>query len=721
MASQFTPTTPETPIDNNELVVHSEMMADHEILPDEMMLNNEIVPMEMQENSLGTPLNGSEMQPKKRRKKKSMVWEFFTIEAVGNGCRRACCKQCKQSFAYSQGCKVAGTSHLKRHIAKGTCAAVLRNQLNNNPYSAPAKMRGYRGTTTTAAATTTTDTPKRRYRTATTPFIAFDSDRCRQEISRMTIMHDYPLHMVEHPGFVAFVQSLQPRFDMVSFNTVQGDCVATYLREKQAIHKVIEGMPGRICLTLDMWSSHLRVGYMFITGQFIDSDWKIHRKVLNVIMEPYPDSDTAFSHAIAVCLSDWSIEGKLFSVTINQPLTDSAIDNVRALLSVKNPLILNGQLLVGNCLARTLSSIAVDALNFAHEAIKRVRDSVKYVKTSESNEERFLELKQHLQVPTTKNLSLDDQTQWNTTFEMLIAAYELKEVFSCLDTSDPDYKGGPSAEDWKQVETLYNYLKILFDTANLLSAPTIPTTNTFFHEAWKIQLELARAAVSEDPFVSGLTKSMQEKFDKYWKSCCLILSIAVIVDPRFKMKLVEFSFSKIYGDDAATYVRIVDEGIHELFQDYVALPLPLTPTYIEEANGGAVNTQDAQELSTNELGLTDFDAFIMETSSQQSRSELDQYLEESLLPRVHEFDVVGWWKLNRMKYPTLSKMARDILTIPVSTAPADSVFSTVHKEMDRYRCSLRPETVEALVCAKDWQQNELVKSITAPIKMEVPI
>nr|GMD78893.1 zinc finger BED domain-containing protein DAYSLEEPER-like [Ipomoea batatas] len=711
MASQFTPTTPETPIDNNELVVHSEMMADHEILPDEMMLNNEIVPMEMQENSLGTPLNGSEMQPKKRRKKKSMVWEFFTIEAVGNGCRRACCKQCKQSFAYSQGCKVAGTSHLKRHIAKGTCAAVLRNQLNNNPYSAPAKMRGYRGT----------DTPKRRYRTATTPFIAFDSDRCRQEISRMTIMHDYPLHMVEHPGFVAFVQSLQPRFDMVSFNTVQGDCVATYLREKQAIHKVIEGMPGRICLTLDMWSSHLRVGYMFITGQFIDSDWKIHRKVLNVIMEPYPDSDTAFSHAIAVCLSDWSIEGKLFSVTINQPLSDSAIDNVRALLSVKNPLILNGQLLVGNCLARTLSSIAVDALNFAHEAIKRVRDSVKYVKTSESNEERFLELKQQLQVPTTKNLSLDDQTQWNTTFEMLIAAYELKEVFSCLDTSDPDYKGGPSAEDWKQVETLYNYLKILFDTANLLSAPTIPTTNTFFHEAWKIQLELARAAVSEDPFVSGLTKSMQEKFDKYWKSCCLILSIAVIVDPRFKMKLVEFSFSKIYGDDAATYVRIVDEGIHELFQDYVALPLPLTPTYIEEANGGAVNTQDAQELSTNELGLTDFDAFIMETSSQQSRSELDQYLEESLLPRVHEFDVVGWWKLNRMKYPTLSKMARDILTVPVSTAPADSVFSTVHKEMDRYRCSLRPETVEALVCAKDWQQNELVKSITAPIKMEVPI
>ncbi|XP_019189585.1 PREDICTED: zinc finger BED domain-containing protein DAYSLEEPER-like isoform X2 [Ipomoea nil] len=709
---------------HGEMVEHGEMVAHHELIPHDEMLfnnnvdNNEIVPMETPMDYIETPPNSLETQPNKRRKKKSIVWEHFTIETVGNGCRRACCKQCKQSFAYSQGSKVAGTSHLKRHIAKGACPVVLRNQQqqqqqNNSPYSEPTKLVAYEAST---------EPPKRRYRTASTPFFAFDPDRCRHEISRMIIMHEYPLHMVEHPGFVAFVRNLQPRFDMVSFNTVQGDCVATYLREKQSIQKVIEGMPGRICLTLDMWSSCLKVGYVFITGQFLDSEWKIHRKILNVIMEPYPDSDTAFSHAIAACLSDWSMEGKLFSVTINQPLTDNnAAENVRALLSVKNPLILNGQLLLGNCLAHTLSSIAEDALKYMHETVKKVRDSVKYVKTSESHEEKFLELKYQLQVPSTKVLTLDDKTQWNTTYEMLLAASELKEVFSCLDTSDPDYTGGPSMDDWKKVETLCAYLKILFDTANLLTAPTISTTNTFFHEAWKIQLELARAAASEDPFISGLTKSMQEMFDNYWKSCCLILAIAVVMDPRFKMKLVEFSFSKIYGDDAAKYVKFVDEGIHELFMEYVALPLPLTPTYIEEANGGAIKTED-EGLSGNGLGFSDFDVYIMETTSQQSKSELDQYLEESLLPRVHEFDVVGWWKLNRKKYPTLSKMARDILTVPVCTVPADSVFCTASKEMSSYRCSLRPETVEALICAKDWLQNETTENMmTQPIKMEVPI
>ncbi|KAF3652555.1 Zinc finger BED domain-containing protein RICESLEEPER 2 [Capsicum annuum] len=706
---------------NHEMVPENEMMHEHhmvfgnEIVPsnemvpdDEMIPLNEMVLAEPEPNYIETPPNNPETQPSKRRKKKSIVWEHFTIENIGNGTRRAQCKQCKQSFAYSTGSKVAGTSHLKRHIAKGTCPVVLRNQQNNQltPYSTPPKMSGYGGST---------DAPKRRYRTASAPYLAFDPDRCRQEISRMIIMHDYPLHMVEHPGFLSFVRNLQPRFDMLSFNTVQGDCVATYLREKQAIQKVIEGVPGRICLTLDMWSSCYNVGYMFITGQYIDSEWKIHRKILNIIMEPYPDSDTAFSHAVAACLSDWSMEGKLFSVTINQPLGDAAVDNLRALLSVQNPLVLNGQLLVGSCLARTLSSIAQGAFVFLHGTVKKVRDSVKYVKTSESHEEKFLDLKQQLQVPSTKTLSLDDQTQWNTTYEMLLAASELKEVFSCLDTSDPDYKDAPSMEDWKQVEVLCNYLKTVFDTANLLTAPTVPTTNTFFHEAWKIQLELVRAAGSEDPFISSLTKTMQEEFDKYWKNCCLILAIAVVMDPRFKVKLVEFSFTKIYGEEAGTYVNIVEEGIHELFREYVALPLPLTPAYAEEVNDGALKQENGG------AGLTDFDAYIMETTSQQSRSELDQYLDESLLPRVHEFDVVGWWKLNRIKYPTLSIMARDILSVPVSTVTSDSVFSTAGKEMDRYRCSLRPETVEALICAKDWLQNASVNTLHAPIKMEVPI
>ncbi|XP_054821428.1 zinc finger BED domain-containing protein DAYSLEEPER-like [Prosopis cineraria] len=681
-------------VNNNQLIVSQ---SQYEIVNTETPPSYEIIDASAQPND---EERAPETQPSKRRKKKSVVWEHFTIETISPGCRRACCKQCKQSFAYSTGSKVAGTSHLKRHIAKGTCSALLRNQQQNQltPYTPRGRGSGGGGAS---------DTPKRRYRSPSTPYMIFNQDRCRHEIAKMIIMHDYPLHMVEHPGFVTFVQNLQPQFNMVTFNTIQGDCVDAYLREKQNLMKYFEGIPGRICLTLDMWTSSQSVGYVYINAHFVDIDWKLRRRILNVVMEPYPDSDSALSHAVAVCLSDWSLEGRLFSITSNQALNGAAFENLRPLLSVKNPLILNGQLVLGNCIARELSRVATDLLGSAQDIVRKIRSSVKYVKTSESREEKFLELKQQLQVPSEKNLFIDDQTQWNTTYQMLVAASELKEVFCCLDTSDPDYKGAPTMQDWRLVETLCTCLKPIYDVANILTTTTNdPAAITFFQEVWKLQLELARAVMSEDPFVRNLNKIMQEKIEKYWRECSLVWAIAVVMDPRLKMKFVEYSFSRVLGEDAHEYIKIVDDGIHELFHEYDALPLPLTPAY---PGGGKGNQTKTEEYPGGTLlsdsGLTDFDAYIMETSSQQMKSELDQYLEESLLPRVPEFDVLGWWRLNRVKYPTLSKMARDILCIPVSTVPPHSAFDAKSKEMDQYRISLRPETVEALVCAKDWMQH----------------
>nr|GEY99809.1 zinc finger BED domain-containing protein DAYSLEEPER-like [Tanacetum cinerariifolium] len=400
-------------------------------------------------------------------------------------------------------------------------------------------------------------TPKRRPKTASVP-VAFDPDTCGHEIAQMIILHGYPLHMVEHKEFMAFLHNLQPKFNLL---TVQDDCVATYVSERSTIENLIEQMPGRICLTLDPWNSNNTTGYIFIRGQFTDSEWNIRKRLLKVVMEPYPESDSAFTNAVSACLSDWNIKGRLFSVTLNQnqSLREISINGLRSLLSTKTLCILNGQLLLTNCLARSLTSIVQQALQVCEETVKKVRNCVKYVKTSEPIEDYFLGLKQQLNVLNTRTLSLDDQTKWNTTYEMLLA------------------------------------------------------------------------------------------------------------------------------------------GIHGLFLEYA--------------------TGDVPGYSSNGEWLTEFDAFIIKNRSQQFKSELD--LEESLLPRI-EFDVMGWWKMNESKYPVLSKMARDILTLPVSSDP-ESVFDTCVKEMDRYQCILRPEMVEALHCAKDWLCSEPIKIMESLVKMEFPI
>lgn len=712
---------------------HPSLMATQEEQPvqDQMMVvstveNSELVPA-------ASEVQTSEAQPNnKRRRKKSIVWEHFTVESAGANCTRAVCKRCKQTFAYSTGSKVAGTSHLKRHIALGTCPVIRRREEKNFLFE---KTHCFSGT----------DPPKRRCRGGMySQNFLFDQDRCRQEVAEMIIMHDYQLHMVEHPAFISFVRNLQPRFDMVNFNTVQGDCVAIYLREKQSLVKLLGEIPGRINLTLDLWGSNQALGYVFLTGHFIDNDWKLNKRILNVVMVPSPHSGDALSHAVGVCLGDWSLENKLFALTLDKGITnDSEPGSLRGYLSVKNKDIVNGQLLIEHCYAHVLSSLAQDALAAIPEIINKVRESVKYVKTSQAQEERFLEIKHQLQVPSMKFLSFDDQTQWNTTYLMLLAAMELKEVFNCLDTADPDYKLAPTLDEWKQVEILCIYLKLFYDATNVLICATHPTANLYFHEVWKLQAELTHASMSEDFFVSSLTRPLKEKFDEYWRDCRLVLAMAVVMDPRFKMKLVEFTFAKIHGEEANTHVKIVDESIHELFAEYTVQPLLITSGYVELENAGASNVE-ANNGMVNGVGdnmmiekfeplrhespkavsgggdrLLDFDVFISEMSStQQSKSELDQYLEESLLPRTVEFDILGWWKLNNLKFPTLSKMARDILSISLSTGNSESVFNTMGNKLDSYRSSLRPETVEALICAKDWLQFAGKEPLITPVKME---
>lgn len=84
------------------------------------------------------------------------------------------------------------------------------------------------------------------------------------------------------------------------------------------------------------------------------------------------------------------------------------------------------------------------------------------------------------------------------------------------------------------------------------------------------------------------------------------------------------------------------------------------------------------------------------------------YLEESVLPRTPLFDNLSWWKTNGLKVPTLQKMSRDLLAIPVSTVASESAFITSGRLISPYRSRrLHPTTLEALMCARTWLWNEI--------------
>ncbi|XP_040383172.1 zinc finger BED domain-containing protein RICESLEEPER 2-like [Oryza brachyantha] len=690
---------------NNDMVQGGEMIHDNEIIHgnemvsvDVMVHGNELVNVEV---TTPTTL--------RRRRKKSLVWEHFTIEAMPGGCSRACCNLCKQTFAYSSGSKIAGTSHLKRHITLGSCPMLKSEDRKLQLTSVP-------GTDNEGEGTAERPRPaKRRYNYTGYANTTFDQDRSCSYLAKMIILHDYPLHIVQQQAFTAFIESLQPRFRVVDVDAIEGEVYSVYQKERENLLQAFNTMPGRISLIIGLWTTSQTLGYVSVAGQFIDTDWKLHRRMLNFMMVSSPHSENALSEAISASLADWNMKDRLFTITLDNDCSSHDIysANLRDYLSNKNTLMLKGQLFVVRCYAHILNAVAQDVIASIHGIIYNIRESIKFIKASPFREEKFAEIALQLEIPSTKTLCLDVTTQWNTTYLMLLAALDYRQAFTTLETCDDNYNEAPSAEDWKKLEAACNYLKLLYDSAHSIMAAANPTSNIFFHEAWKLQLELSNAIAHEDPVFSTIAKDMHERFDKYWKDCNLVLAIAVVMDPRFKMKLIEFSYSKIYGVEAAKYVKVVDDAVHELYKEYIAQPLPLTPAFLEqgEANKTAPTGENNAQVTPPSTGdgLLDFDMYLSEIAvSQTTKCELEQYLEEALTPRIQEFDILDWWKLNTLKFPTLSKMARDILAIPMSmVSSGSSIFSaaaTGSRILDDYRSSLRPETVEAIFCAKDWLQ-----------------
>ncbi|KAI3814973.1 hypothetical protein L1987_14622 [Smallanthus sonchifolius] len=97
-----------------------------------------------------------------------------------------------------------------------------------------------------------------------------------------------------------------------------------------------------------------------------------------------------------------------------------------------------------------------------------------------------------------------------------------------------------------------------------------------------------------------------------------------------------------------------------------------------------------------------FDQFQSKDFTTNKKSELQLYLEESRVDRDSELDVLAFWKVNEFRYPILARMARDFLTIPVSTVASESTFSASGRVLNEHRSSLSKDTVEALICTKDW-------------------
>ncbi|XP_022715071.1 zinc finger BED domain-containing protein RICESLEEPER 4-like [Durio zibethinus] len=472
----------------------------------------------------------------------------------------------------------------------------------------------------------------------------FDMVKMREAAAHWILMHEHPFSIIEEEGFNMMQKRGMPEWEKVSRNTIKKDCMQVYEAEKKKLKALLKTI-SKISLTTDLWkSSNQKIEYMVLTAHFVDFNWRLQKRVISFVHIPPPRQ--------VVEIADYGL---------------SEIKNV----------------------------------------IGDVHESVDFINQNEARLNSFSDIVQQLQLPDRK-LILDCKTRWNSTFEMLSIAIKFKEVFSRLKERESHYECCPSHEDWEKVEKVCEILEVFNSATKIISGSDYPTSNLFLNEVYRVKVLLDKRMNDENEFVQAMVRKMKSKFDKYWGECNLLMSIAAILDPRCKMRVIEFCFPRMYPDrEAKENIAKVRDALYEIYDEYAR--------EYQFGNEHSAETQvhdngiSGMNIEASSSGWFEFANYVKSVeTAQPQQSDLDVYLPEGCF--IYEgdstkFHALEWWKGSTLKYRILSKMARDILAIPTTTVASEATFSAEGKVIDTYRASLSPDTVQALLCGGDWCRN----------------
>lgn len=101
--------------------------------------------------------------------------------------------------------------------------------------------------------------------------------------------------------------------------------------------------------------------------------------------------------------------------------------------------LLDGEFLQMRCGAHILNLVVKYELEENKASISRIRDVVRYVRSSPTRLKKNKECLLHLQLSSTAGVSLDVETRCNSTFLMFQSALKLKRGFDMLEVEDEKY------------------------------------------------------------------------------------------------------------------------------------------------------------------------------------------------------------------------------------------------------------------------------------------
>ena len=277
-----------------------------------------------------------------------------------------------------------------------------------------------------------------------------------------------------------------------------------------------------------------------------------------------------------------------------------------------------------------------------------------------------------------------------------------------------------SGEDSLKKGNVLLYVAVVFDPRKKLDYLNYCLSNLYGENVAKvimIKRKIDLFSRSEDHFLYPMAKTMKEKFDKYWgsgedlsKKGNVLLYVAVVLDPRMKLDYLNYCLSNLHEENVAKVITDLMESVlkrlyehyNSTYSSYVSIQSASETSRMEDVG---VDVDDDDD-DPNRFIASQYKAFRQGKQHVGYVDEVAKYLMENIEGENDKtFNILAWWKYNTNRYSILSRLAQDVLAVPVSTVASESAFSTGGRILDPFRSSLAPEMVQSLICTQNWLQS----------------
>ncbi|KAJ5471499.1 hypothetical protein N7530_008856 [Penicillium desertorum] len=317
----------------------------------------------------------------------------------------------------------------------------------------------------------------------------------------------------------------------------------------------------------------------------------------------------------------------------------------------------------------------------------KIRSFAKFVNETPRKRDEFL----CLQLASTRVLPLDDaRSRWNSVFLMLKRAGRLRRYIDqyCQESGNLQYK--LTNTDWRKVDYLVQLIMpfIQFTTALLASREATVHKVCFVFKILMEHLDESTRILRRKsaPWKRKLSEAslimkieLGEVYEKTFQNFGVMYGPGTFVAPQYKVSAFDKAISSEGLGQPGRYIEYL-RIFHLQYR-------PQMPTSLSCINGLSCSPQllGLDRLLHPLAGLAG--------SSRCGQDEVDQYLREGVL----NISPCAYWKDHQREWPVLTRLARDLLSIPATGASTERLL-TVAQNICRTRGgSLDESTMRDLV------------------------